>query len=86
VVENRQADDEAGSTSVLPGGPSAPHSSSYAICNLSYGYLESSPITVGGVQSYTLSAWVRGELDADGSMGAWAVRVNCYNSSNTYLR
>ena len=68
-------------------GIAAPRSGSYAysISNLAYGTLESPDITVSASTSYTVYAYLRGELDAHDSNGSWIMRVKYYTSSGTFL-
>ncbi|MCP3977344.1 MAG: hypothetical protein GY720_22875, partial [bacterium] len=67
------------------------YSGSYgrAIANVAYGYLESDAIPVDHGEQYDVSAWIRGEIDADDSTGAtdpaWLIRVLFYNSTGGSL-
>jgi RHS repeat-associated protein len=64
----------------------APRSGSYAyaISNLAYGRVEQS-IAVAANTLYDLSAWVRGELDPEGSDQRWLAQVEYYNSSGQLI-
>jgi RHS repeat-associated protein len=57
----------------------------YSISNLPYGYLESAPVAVSQNTGYTVSAWARGEIDAEGSEGQWRVDL-CYYNETTLLK
>jgi RHS repeat-associated protein len=83
-------------SSVFPGtslyrstwGTAAPHGGSYAyaISNHAYGYLQSANITVQPNVQYNLRAYVRGELDPEGSHGGgWIIRARFYNSSGSSI-
>lgn len=71
-------------TSFLRGswGMSSPHSGSwgYSISNEAYGYLQSDPIAVGGNASYSLRAWVRGQIEEEASTHGWAIRAMSYDA------
>ncbi|MCP4664657.1 MAG: hypothetical protein GY856_55445 [bacterium] len=58
---------------------------SYVISNFGYGLLETEPISVLADTEYDLLAWVKGEVDPDGSFQGLLMRVTFYNSSNSKI-
>ncbi|MFN8446855.1 MAG: RHS repeat-associated core domain-containing protein [Caldilineaceae bacterium] len=52
------------------------------ISNHAYGLLESPAIAVTAGSTYSLTVWLRGEIDPDDSTGVYLVRAQFYNSSN----
>ena len=68
-------------------GTAAPRSGSYAyaISNQAYGYLLSDYINILPSTQYDLSAYVRGELDTEDSVGEWIIRAYFYDSSNNVI-
>jgi RHS repeat-associated protein len=68
-------------------GTASPHwgTHAYVISNHVYGYLLSNAILSAPGRQYVLSAWVRGELDAEDSEGYWRVRLYFYNSGGVEI-
>ena len=52
----------------------------YAIHQLASGGVRSDPFTVTAGDSYDVSAWVRGEIDPNGSHGGWLVKIRWYDN------
>ncbi len=68
-------------------GTAEPDSGShaYALSNQAHGYLESEPIAVAAGTAYSLTVWLRGELDPDDSHGKWKVWARFYEAGGGYL-
>lgn len=54
----------------------------YVITNNVFGHLTSKPISVTPNTQYTLSAWLRGELDDSQGEGGWIIRAFYYTSTD----
>ena len=70
------------------GATASPRSGTYAyaISNHATGKLISNPITVTASSTYSLSAWLRGELDAEGSEGGgWNIQLCTYDVDQVLL-
>jgi hypothetical protein len=68
-------------------GTAAPRSGSYgyALSNHAYGWLQSDLIAVSPSTQYDLYTYLRGELDAADSAGAWIVRAMFYDAGGGYI-
>ncbi len=68
-------------------GTADQHSGSYAyaLSNHAYGWLQSDPIPVSPGVEYDVYAWLRGEIDPDGSHGAWIIRARFYDAGGGSL-
>ncbi len=68
-------------------GNAGPHDGAfgYSINNQAYGYLESDVIAVTASTSYTLSVYVKGEIDLADSKGAWVLRAVFFDSAGNAL-
>lgn len=68
-------------------GSAEPHDGAfgYSISNQAYGYLESDVIAVTANTSYTLSVYVKGEIDPADSKGAWVLRAVFFDSAGNAL-
>ncbi|NOY55274.1 MAG: RHS repeat-associated core domain-containing protein [Actinobacteria bacterium] len=61
-------------TQLSPTGRSGSYG--WAISNLAYGWESAEPVPVIAGASYEVGGWVRGEIDAAESFGAWIVRAS----------
>ncbi len=68
-------------------GTGTPRSGSYAfaLSNHSYGTLQTDPIAVLPGATYTLSAWVRGKLNAQASGGGWTLKLLAYDRQGALI-
>jgi len=66
---------------------SAPYAGDYALTigNLPFGYIKSSLVAVTPGDQYDLTAYLRGQIDPDGSIGCWRVRATFLNASGSTL-
>jgi hypothetical protein len=56
-----------------------------AISNQVYGYLSSDPISFDANDTYTVHAWVRGELDGEDGVGRWLIRAQYYDANGQVM-
>ncbi len=57
----------------------------FVLSNHSYGTLQTDPIAVLPGATYTLSAWVRGKLNAQASGGGWTLKLLAYDRQGAFI-